>query len=129
MEKERKIFDEDGLIRNSESESAIEKLFYLFSNAAMNPKAYKKKATMPASVTVPLGPKEMEILQLIASRIGATRASVAHVILKTGLVEAAAGCGFDVDEEGNIPEEQKTWDLTPKAMGFGFTSTSEEEAA
>lgn len=110
------------------TDSVIEKLFRMFSGAAMSPKPYKKKLPLPATVTVPLGPKEMEILQLITSRIGATRTNVAHQILKVGLYEAAYGCGFTPDEEGNIPEEQKVWDTTPKSMGIGFIDSNEEEA-
>jgi hypothetical protein len=105
--------------------SNIEKMFQLFSSAAMNPKKYAKK-NPPASVTVVLGPVEMEMLQVISARIGAPRASVAHHILKMGLYEAAWGCGFTTDDEGNIPEKEKNWDLTQKTQGVSFPSDEKE---
>lgn len=108
--------------------STIEKMFQMFSGAAMRPRKYEKRPTTPERVTVPLGPKEMEILQVIADRIGASRANVAHQILKMGLYEAAWGCGFTTDEEGNIPEKEKNWDLAPKTMGFSFPSDEKEAA-
>lgn len=102
----------------------IEGLFQLFSSAAMNPKKYVKKP-LPSTVTVTLGPQEMEMLYVIACRIGAPRTNVAHHILKMGLYEAAAGCGFTWDEEGNIPEEQKTWDMTSRTMGISHPGEEE----
>lgn len=115
------------VIKDNENEttSAIEKLFRMFAGAAMSPKPYVKKTPLPATVTVTLAPQEMEILQLISARIGAARGNVAYQILKFGLYEAAYGCGFTPDEEGNIPEEQKKWDLQPRTMGFSFTGGEE----
>lgn len=104
----------------------IEKMFQMFSKSAMRPRKYVKKA-LPLSVTVPFGPEEMEILQVVADRIGASRANVAYQILKMGVYEAAWGCGFTTDEKGNIPEKEKKWDLSPKATGFGFGDDKEEE--
>lgn len=106
--------------------SNIENMFQMFSGAAMNPRPYVKKSPLPVSVTVPLGPEEMEILHVIAARIGAPRTNVAHHILKLGLYEAAYGCGFTVNEEGNIPEDQKKWDTAPRKDGFSFTPANEE---
>jgi hypothetical protein len=104
----------------------IKGLFQLFSSAAMNPRAYVKK-TLPSTVTVPLGSQEMEILNVIACRIGAPRKNVAQHILKIGLSEAAAGCGFSFDDEGNIPEEEKKWDLASRTMGLSHLGDFEEE--
>ena len=104
-------------------------LFRLLSSAAMNPRKYVKK-TLPASVTVTLDPQQMEILQVIAARIGAPRANVAQHILKIGLYEAAYGCGFSIDDEGNIPEEEKTnWDLTARDMGISHVPSDDEGEA
>ena len=113
--------EEKGIIKN------LFHLFEMFSRAAMNPRPYVKKQPMPATVTVPLGPEEMEVLQIIAARIGAPRTMVAHHILKFGIFEAARGCGFDFDEKGKIPESQLKWDTTPRPMGFSHIG--EEEAA
>lgn len=107
--------------------SNIESLFQLFSVGAMRPKPYVKKLPLPATVTIPLDPKEMELLQMITARIGGSRTMVAHHIVKLGLYEAAAGCGFTFDEDGNVPETQKSWDVTPSTTGFSFPG--EEEAA
>jgi len=106
--------------------SNIEQMFQLFSSGAMNARPYVKKSPLPASVTVLLGPKEMEMLQVIAARIGAPRTNVAHHVLKLGLYEAAYGCGFTVDEDGNIPEEEKKWDTTPRTQGFSHTGEDKE---
>lgn len=108
--------------------STIEKMFQLFSGVAMRPRKYEKKPITAARVTVPLGPKEMEILQVIADRIGSSRPNVAHQILKMGLYEAAYGCGFTIDEDGNIPKNEKNWDLSPKSMGFSFPGDEKEAA-
>lgn len=110
---------EDGSIRG------IKGLFHLFSSAAMSPKKYVKK-NLPATVTVALGPQEMEMLQIIACRIGTARSNVAHHILKMGIYEAVEGCGFTVDDEGNIPEDQKKWDVTPRVMGISHPVEGEE---
>jgi len=107
--------------------SNIEKMFQMFSSAAMKPRRYEKKE-YAERVTVPLGPQEMEILQVISARIGASRPNIAHHILKLGLYEAAYGCGFTIDENGNIPESEKVWDLTPKTMGFSFPGDEKEAA-
>jgi len=106
--------------------SNIEKMFQVFSGAAMKPRKYEKKEPSER-VTVPLGPQEMEILQVISARIGASRPNVSHQILKMGLYEAARGCGFTIDEDGNIPEKEKEWDLSPKTMGFSFTGDEKED--
>lgn len=112
--------------RKDGSIKGIQGLFQIFSSAAMNPKKYLKR-TPPASVTIILDPKEMDILCLISARIGATRASVGHHILKMGLYEAALGCGFTLDEEGNIPESEKgNWDIIQRADGFSFSPSEEE---
>jgi len=108
--------------------STIEKMFQMFSRSAMRSRKYEKRPTTPERVTVPLGPQEMEILQVIADRIGASRANVAHQILKMGLYDAAWGCGFTTDEEGNIPEDEKKWDLSQKKYGFEFIGEDEEAA-
>ena len=105
--------------------SSIETLFGMFSGAAMNPRPYVRKKPLPATVTVVLGPQEMEMLQIIAARIGAPRTNVAHHILKLGLYDAASGCGFTVDENGNIPEEEQKWETTPRPMGFSHTGNEE----
>lgn len=109
------------------TESNIEKLFQMVSGAAMNPRRFVKKE-LPDTVTVTVRPENMEILDVIAARTGASRASVARLVLEAGLIEAAYGCGFTVDEDGRIPEDQKgNWDLTPKVFGFGFPSAEEKE--
>ena len=112
--------------RKDGSIKGIKGLFQIFCSAAMSPRKYVKK-TPSATVTVTLGPQEMEILHVVASRIGATRQNVAHHILKMGLYEAASGCGFTIDEEGNIPEDQKKWDTTSRPMGISHISNEEEE--
>jgi len=112
--------------RKDGSIKGIKGLFQIFSSAAMNPKKYVKK-NLPSTVTVTLGPQEMEMLHVIACRIGAPRSNVAHHILKTGLYEAVLGCGFTIDEEGNIPEDQKNWDLTSKTMGVSHSDDLEED--
>ena len=115
--------------RKDGSFKGVKGLFQLFSSAAMNPRKYVKKI-LPASVTVTLDPQQMEILCVIAARIGAPRANVAQHILKIGLYEAAYGCGFTIDDEGNIPEEEKTnWDLASRTTGFGHPGSEDEEAA
>lgn len=106
----------------------IEQLFEMFSSAAMKPRKYVSKP-LPQSVTVTIRPEYMEILHVIASRIGTSRANAATHILEMGAVEAAIGCGFTVDEEGKISDDQKNWDLTPRPMGFSFPGSEEEEAA
>lgn len=111
--------------RKDGSIKGIKGLFQLFSSAAMNPKKYVKKS-LPTTVTVTLGPQEMEMLYVISCRIGAPRTNVAHHILKMGLLEAAAGCGFSTDEEGNIPEEQKNWDIRPGTMGISHLGEEDE---
>lgn len=110
----------------TEAKSTIENLFNLFSSAAMNARPYVPKKPIPATVTVPLGPEEMEILQIIAARIGAPRTNVAHHILKIGLHEAAYGCGFTVDEEGKISKDQLKWSTAPRQDGFSHTGGEEE---
>lgn len=112
--------------RKDGSIKGIKGLFQLFSSAAMNPKKYVKKP-LTSTVTVTLGPQEMEMLHVISCRIGSARTSVAHHILKMGLYEAAAGCGFTWDDEGNIPEEEKVWDLISKSTGFSHFSDENEE--
>lgn len=115
--------------RKDGSVKGIRGLFQMFSSAAMNPKKYVKRP-MPASVTVTLEPKEMETLCLIAARIGAPRATVGHHILKMGLYEAAFGCGFTPDEDGNIPEDEKgSWDfMKSRTGGFSFVQDEKEES-
>ena len=107
--------------------NGIKELFELFSSAAMNARPYVKKSPLPATVTVPLGPEEMEMLLIISARIGAPRTNVAHHILKVGLCEAFLGCGFTWDENGNIREEEMKWDTSPRKMGISFPGN--EEAA
>ena len=110
--------------RKDGSVKGIKGLFKIFSSAAMNPRKYTKKS-LPTTVTVPLGPQEMEMLYVISCRIGAPRTNVAHHILKMGLYEAAAGCGFNTDEEGNISEEEKNWDVTPRTTGISHQGEEE----
>lgn len=109
---------------NPENGSNIERLFRMFADGAMAPKRYK--ATEVQSVTAYLSPEDMELLQVIACRLGSKRGGVAAHILKLGLAEAAFGCGFTIDEKGRIPDDQKKWDLTPRQYGFGFPTTEEE---
>lgn len=106
----------------------IENLFHLFSSAAMNARPYVAKKPVPATVTVRLDPDDMEILHIIAARIGAPRFNVAHHILKLGIHEAAYGCGFVVDKEGKISKDQLKWDTVPREMGFSHPGDDEEEA-
>lgn len=109
------------------TESNIEKLFQMVSGSAMNPRRFVKK-DLPDTVTVTLRPENMEILDVIAARTGASRSNIARLVLEAGLIEAAYGCGFTIDEEGRIPDSQKgNWDLTPKVFGFGFPSSEEKE--
>lgn len=108
-----------------EGKTNIENVFGLFSSAAMNPRPYAAKLPLPATITVPLGPQEMEMLQIIAARIGAPRTNVAHHILKLGVYEAFHGCGFTIDEDGNIPKEQLKWDVAPRSTGLSFGETKE----
>lgn len=113
--------------RKDGSIKGIKGLFQLFSSAAMNPKKYVKKP-LPSTVTVTLGPQEMEMIHVLACRIGAARTNVAHHILKMGLYEAVEGCGFTIDDQGNIPEDEKNWkDLGPKTMGFSHIGAEEEK--
>lgn len=114
--------------KKTEEKSAIENLFNLFSSAAMNARPYSGKKPLPATVTVPLDSDDMEILQIIAARIGAPRTNVAHHILKIGIYEAALGCGFVVDEEGKISKDQLNWDTAPRKTGFSHTGGEKEEA-
>ena len=58
-------------MKKTTDKSSIETLFGMFSGAAMNPRPYVRKKPLPATVTVVLGPQEMEMLQIIAARIGA----------------------------------------------------------
>lgn len=114
-------------MRKDGSIKGIKGMFEIFSAAAMNPKKYVKKQ-LPASITINLDPSDMEILCLISARIGAPRSVVGNHILKMGLVEAAIGCGFTFDDQGNIPEDQKSnWDTTSRSMGVSFSQDSEEE--
>lgn len=108
--------------------SNIETVFELFTSAAMAPRPYVEKKPIPASVTVLLDQKEMRMLHIVAARIGAPRTNVAHHVLKLGIHEAFHGCGFTMDEEGNIPDDQLKWDVAPRKTGFGFTGTDEEAA-
>lgn len=112
---------------NSQFGEGIEGLFRMFTSAAMNPRPYIKKTPFPARVVAPLAPREMELLQLISARIGAPRTNVAHHILKMGLYEAAIGCGFTFDADGNIPEDQKKWETAPRSSGFSFPNEEKEE--
>jgi len=105
----------------------IESLFRMFCSAAMNPRPYIKKNPLPARVAAPLAPREMDLLNLISAKIGAPRTNVAHHILKMGLYEAAIGCGFTFDEDGNIPEDQKKWETAPRSSGFSFPNEEQEE--
>lgn len=112
---------------NEESGTNIERCFRMFSGAAIAPKPYKK-TKLPQSVTAYLDPGDIETLHVLSCRLGATRGQVAALVLKLGLAEAAAGCGFDLDEEGRILEEEKgKWNVTPRQYGIGFTSTVEED--
>jgi len=102
-------------------------LFQMLSGAAMNPKKYVKK-TLPESVTVYLRPDTMEIINVISARIGASRSNVARYIIESGLYEAASGCGFSIDEKGNIPDKEKgSWDLTPRLQGFSHSPSEDKE--
>ena len=107
-------------------ETNIEKMFEMFSRSTMKPRPYFKE-TPRASVTVPMGPEEFEILHVVAARLGASRANIAHQILKIALYEAARGCGFTFDENGHISEDQKKWDLAPRTTGFSFVGEDKEE--
>ena len=104
----------------------IEQIFEMFSSAAMRPRKYVSKP-LPNSVTVTIRPEYMEILHVIASRIGTSRANAATHILEMGAIEAAIGCGFSVDEEGKISDDQKNWDLTPRPMGFSHNPAEDKE--
>mgnify|MGYP003618872640 CR=1 FL=1 len=105
---------------------AIHDVFEMFSKGAMNPKKYVPKQ-LPKTVTVTLPIETMEILHVISSRIGTTRAVAAAHILQIGAIEAATGCGFTVDEKGNIPKDQKKWDSTVKTTGFAFITDKDED--
>jgi len=109
-------------------QSPIEGMFELFSTAPMNARKYVAKKPIPQTVTAPLAPQDMENLQIIAARIGASRVTTAHHILKLGIAEALAGCGFTCDEDGKISEEQLVWDTTPRQTGLGFIQSEGEEA-
>lgn len=111
---------------NPENGSNIERIFRMFAETAMSPKPYKK-INLPSSITTRLPPEDMEILNVISRRLGATRGNVASHILKFGLYEAATGCGFNLDEKGLISDDQKTWDLTQRKMGIKFTSGDDGE--
>lgn len=115
-------------MEKAEDKTNIESLFELFSNAAMAPRPYVEKKPIPASVNVLLEEKEMRILLILSARIGAKRGNVAHHILKLGIYEAARGCGFTVDEDGNIPIDQLKWDVAPRRMGFAFPGEEKEAA-
>lgn len=104
----------------------IEQIFEMFSKGAMKSRPYSAK-TMPHSITVTIKPETMELLHVISCRIGTTRAVVASHILQIGAVQAAAGCGFTVDEDEKIPESEKKWDVTPKSMGFSHIPEKEED--
>ena len=115
-------------METKEGKTNIESLFELFSGAAMAPRPYVEKKPIPASVNVLLGEEDMRLLQVISARIGAKRGNVAHHILKLGLHEAAYGCGFTVDENGNIPPDQLKWDTTLRRMGVSFPGDEKEAA-
>lgn len=106
--------------------TAIGKLFQLFSSAAMNARPYVAKKPTPATVTVHLEPEVMETLHILSARIGAPRGNTAHHILKIGIYEAAIGCGFTPDEDGNISKEQLDWSTVPRESGFSHTGGEEE---
>lgn len=116
----------EGIEVREESTSNIANLFRTFSSGAMAPKPYKKKV-LPHSVTASLPPDMMETLNVIACRLGATRANIASHILMIGLVEAAVGCGFIPDSHGNIPDDQKQWDSKSRNTGFIFSDGQEDE--
>lgn len=110
----------------SENQSnPIAQLFEMFSQGAMKSRQYVPRA-IPKSVTVSLSPETMEILQIISCKIGTTPAVVASHILHIGAVQAAVGCGFNPDENEKIPESERTWDTTPKSMGFAHIPSNEE---
>lgn len=118
---EKKVWPDN----NPDNGTNIERLFRMFAAGAMVPKPYKEQS-LPASVTAYLSPGNMENLNTIALRLGATRGNIAAHILNLGIAEAAFGCGFEVDEEGNIPVDQKKWDTTPRSAGIGFTGKEED---
>lgn len=101
-------------------------LFQLFSASAMRAKPYKE-GFLPTTVTAPLEPQVMKVLQVISCRIGAPRTAVAMHILNAGIAEAAAGCGFTMDENWNIPEEQLNWDCSARSAGISFPGSDEQE--
>jgi hypothetical protein len=111
----------------NDSRGPVEQIFEMFTSSAMKPRRYIAKP-LPNSVTVGIRPEYMEILHVIASRIGTSRANAATHILEMGIVEAAAGCGFTIDEDGKISDDQKKWDTTPRPMGFSFNPSDEEAA-
>lgn len=109
-------------------QTPIEYIFELFSASPMNPRKYVAKKPIPLTVTVPLDPQDMENLRIISARIGARPVTTAHHILKLGVTEALAGCGFTTDENGKISEEQLVWNTTPRKTGIGFSEGQEEAA-
>lgn len=119
--------NQDLVSRNQEQEgSVIGNLFEMFSKGAMKPRPYVSKP-LPQTVTVTLKPETMELLHTISCRIGTTRAMVAAHILQLGAVQAAFGCGFNVDENEKIPASEKRWDTTPRTMGIYHVPENEEE--
>lgn len=95
----------------------IESLFSMFTKCVMSPRVYKKKE-LPSTVTVTLSSENMDMLHTISCRLGTKRSVIASHIINLGIYQAASGCGFEIDEEGKIPEDQKKWDLTQHKQGI-----------
>lgn len=103
----------------------IEQIFEMFAQGAMKPRKYQPKQ-LPQTVTVTIKPETMELLHVISCRIGTTRANVATHILQMGAVQAAIGCGFNPDENEQIPESEKNWDTIPRTTGFSHIPEEEK---
>lgn len=116
-----------GKTKEKDSRGPVEQVFEMFASSAMKPRRYIAKP-LPNSVTVSIRPEYMEILHVIASRIGTSRTTAATHVLEMGIVEAAAGCGFIIDEDGKISDDQKNWDTSPRPQGFYFNPSDEEAA-
>lgn len=110
-----------------DNRNPIEKVFEMFADGAMNPRPYVAKPNLPVSVTTNIRPEAVELLHVIACRIGSSRANVARHIIEIGVIAAATGCGFTVGPDMTIPDSEKgNWDLTPRRFGLAHTPSEEE---
>lgn len=121
MTEEKKTLNE---IAAENFDSAVGQLFYMLSKGAQKPRDYKPK-NLPKRITLSLPPEKMEILNTIGDRLGASRAKVATLILDAAINDAAAACGFTIDEKGKIPKKELNWDTTGKGL-YGFSFPEEE---